>query len=188
MQSVVQTAAGAAAPIQSGPVPSSPRLVVAASDPAAAAAGRDRSPRSEGRLLDRAEGIAGLAPDADALPPLRLSARPLPATGHVLVTLSGRLDSSPALHLLVRGLARPGCTVLVLDLTDLTAIDEAGVGVLVALVRRAAECGRCLHLCADPDSPAAAELRAASLWDGLEISLSPSAAVAGCPCSCRCVA
>lgn len=197
MQSVVQTAAGAAAPFPAGSLPGPLRLVPAPNDPAAAVAGRERSPRPEDRpagplldrSLDRPGGVLDRSSEVDSYPPpLRLSARPLPASGHVVVTLSGRLGSSPALHLLVHGLALPGYTVLVLELTDLTSIDRAGVGILVALVRRAVETGRCLHLCADPDSPADAELRAAGLYDSLHLSPSPTAAVADCPCSCRCLA
>lgn len=69
--------------------------------------------------------------------------------GHVLVTVAGELDiaTAPKLRVQLAGLARSGQQVIV-DLSQVSFCDAAGLGVLAGAARRAAAAGGCLQLAA----------------------------------------
>jgi anti-anti-sigma factor len=84
----------------------------------------------------------------DGGPRLSLSTRT--EHGHVIVTLSGALDttSAPALREQLLGLLRPAASRLVINLSAVHYADASGLAVLVGTAHRARMLGGFLHLAA----------------------------------------
>jgi anti-anti-sigma factor len=90
--------------------------------------------------------------------------------GHTIVALSGALDgaAAPALREHLIGASRHSGRLLILDLSEVTSADAAGLAVLVGIRRRVAGLGITLRLAA-PTPEVAALLRATGLDRALTV-------------------
>ncbi len=97
---------------------------------------------------------------------------------HTIVKLSGDLDiaTTPALRERLTALLRPGMGLLILDLSDVSFCDAAGLAVLVGTQRRATPLGITLRLAA-PRPQMTKILRITGLDRALTIHPTPAAAL-----------